>query len=55
MIEQANVNRFIEVSMSLGRAIRWVDRTILRTSDPVVGWHAIFREARGKPGPRWHI
>ncbi len=55
MTEQANVDRHIEVGMSLGRTIRWVDRTILRTSDPVVGWHAIFRETRGKPRPRWHV
>ncbi len=55
MTEQANVDHHIEAGMSLGRAIRWVDRTILRPYDPVVGWHAIFREARGKPGPRWHI
>lgn len=55
MTEQANVDRFIEVGMSLGRTIRWVDRTFLRPYDPVVGWYAIFREARGKPGPRWHM
>ncbi len=54
MTEQANVDRYVEAGMSLGRAIRWIDHTILRTSDPVLGWRAVFRETRGKPGPRWH-
>ncbi len=54
IIEQANVDRHVAAGMSLGRAIQWVDRTVLRRSDPVLGWRAVFRETRSKPEPRWH-
>ncbi len=55
MTEQVNVDRYVAAGMSLWRAIKWIDRTFLRPYDPVVGWHAIIRETRAKPGPRWHI
>ena len=55
MTEQAQVDRYVEYGMSLYRAIRWVNRTVMRESYPVVvGWRAIFREARGTPEHRWY-
>ena len=54
MTEQEKTDRYVKAGMSLGRAIQWVDHTVLRWSDPVLGWRAVFRETRSKPGPRWH-
>ncbi len=53
MTERANVDRYVKAGMSLWRAIQWIDRIVLRRSDPVVGWRAIFREARVKPRHCW--
>ena len=50
MTERANVDRYVKAGMSLWRTIQWIDRNVLRMSDPVVGWRAIFRETRVKPG-----
>ncbi len=44
----------IAAGMSLGRVIERFDRSVLRRSDPVLGWRAVFRETRSKPGPRWY-
>ncbi len=54
MTEQANVDRYVEAGMSFGRAIQWVDRAVLRRADPVVGWRAVVRETRAKPGLLWN-
>lgn len=55
MTEQAQVDRYVEDGTTLDRAIRWVNRTVMRESYPVVvGWRAIFREARGSPEHRWY-
>ena len=54
MTEQANANRFDVASMSILRAIRWIDSTLLRRSDPVLGWRAIFKEAGAIPEHRWY-
>ena len=50
MTEQANMDRYVETGMSLWRAIQWIYRTFLRQSDPVLGWRAVVRETRAKPG-----
>ena len=54
MIEQAKVDRNVAAGMSLGRVIERFDRTVLRRSDPVLGWRAVVRETRCKLWPRWH-
>ena len=55
MIEHAQLDRYAEDGTSLDRAIRWVNRTVMRESYPVVvGWRAIFRETRAKPGLFWN-
>ncbi len=52
-IEQVQVDRYAEDGTSLDRAIRWIIRTIIRGSYPgVVGWRAIFKEARCAPKHR---
>ncbi len=55
MTERANVDCYVKAGMSLGRAIQWINRTVMRESYPVVvGWRAIFKEARGTPEHRWY-
>jgi hypothetical protein len=54
MTEQANANCFDVASMSLLRAIQWIECTLLRRSDHVLGWRAIFKEAGAPSGYRWH-
>ena len=55
MIEQAQLDRYVEDGTSLDRAIRWINRTVMRESYPVVvGWRAIFKEARGTPEHHWY-
>ncbi len=54
MIELAKVDHCIAAGMSLGRVIERFDRSVLRRSDPVLGWRAVIRETRSKPGPRWY-
>ena len=53
MAERANVGRFAEAGMSLGRAIRRVDRTVSRTLDPMNRWGAAYLESRPHE-QRWH-
>ncbi len=53
MTEHEKADRYVEAGMSLWRAIQWIDRIVLRRSDPVVGWRAIFRETRVKPRHCW--
>ena len=55
MIEQAQVDRYVENGTSLNRAIQWINRTVMRESYSVVaGWGAVVRETRAKHGPLWH-
>ncbi len=50
MVEQAQLDRYVEDGTSLDQAIRWINRTVMRESYPVVvGWRAIFKEARSTP------
>ena len=41
---------YVTISLRLGRVIQLLDLTFLRWSDPVLGWRAIVRETRSKPG-----
>ena len=50
MTEQEKADRYVETGMSLWGAIQWIYRTFLRQSDPVLGWRAVVRETRAKPG-----
>ncbi len=53
MIELAKVDHCIAAGMSLGRVIERFDRSVLRRSDPVLGWRAVLRETRARPRHSW--
>ncbi len=50
MTERANVDRHVKTGMSFWRMFQWIDRNVLRMSEPVVGWRATFRETRVRSG-----
>ncbi len=54
MTEQVEVDCYAATGMSLWRAIQWIDRNVLRRSDPVLGWRAVLRETRARPRHCWH-
>ncbi len=54
MTEQANVDRYVEAGMSLGRAIRRVDRTVSRAFHPMFRWGVTYLEKRHDHDRRWH-
>ncbi len=53
MKEQVNVDRNVADGISLWRAIQWIDRIVLRRSDPVLGWRTVFRETRATHRHSW--
>ena len=51
MIKQAKTDdRYVTAGLRLGHVIQRFDRTFLRQPDPVLGWRAVVRETRSKPG-----
>jgi len=51
MIKQPKTDdRYVAAGLILGHVMQRLDRTFLRRSDPVLGWRAVVRQTRSKPG-----